>query len=65
MLAWQTLAQYALSVGQVVAPFRERAATGSAITCSPPPNRREPRKIADFKPWIKREIAETARSFET
>ncbi len=65
MLAWQTLAQYALSVGQVVAPFRERAATGLGYYLVTSATRREPKKIADFKRWIKEEIAETAREFET
>lgn len=63
MLAWQTLAQYALSVGQVVAPFRERTPTGLGYWLVTSGSRREPRKIADFRDWIMREIAETARSF--
>jgi LysR family glycine cleavage system transcriptional activator len=65
MLAWQTLAQYALSVGQVVAPFRERAATGLGYWLVTSATRREPKKIRDFKDWIQQEIAETARLFET
>ncbi len=63
MLAWQTLAQYALSVGQVVAPFPERATTGLGYYLVTSQERREPRKIADFKHWIKAEIAETAEAF--
>lgn len=63
MLAWQTLAHYALSVGQVVAPFRERSATGVGYWLVTAADRREPKKIGDFKRWIKQEIAETARDF--
>ena len=63
MLAWPTLAQYALSVGQVVAPFKARAATGLGYYLVTSASRREPKKIADFKRWIKAEIAETARDF--
>ena len=64
MLAWPTLADYALSVGQVVAPFRERAPTGLGYWLITSATRRESRKIGDFKRWIKAEIAETARGFE-
>ena len=63
MLAWQTLAHYALSVGQLVAPFRARAPTGLGYWLVTSATRREPKKIADFKRWIKEEIAETARDF--
>jgi len=63
MLAWQTLAHYALSVGQLVAPFPERAATGLAYWLVTSATRREPAKVRDFRQWIKREIAETAAAF--
>lgn len=63
MLAWQTLAHYALSVGQVVAPFRKRAPTGLGYFLVTSATKREPRKIADFKSWIKAEIAATERDF--
>ncbi len=63
MLAWQTLAHYALSVGQVVAPFPERAATGLGYWLVTSARRPEPKKTSDFKRWIKQEIAATARDF--
>jgi len=57
MLAWQTLAHYALSVGQVVAPFPERATTGLGYYLVSSATRREPSKVARFRRWIKSEIA--------
>ncbi|MEO3385143.1 LysR substrate-binding domain-containing protein [Mesorhizobium sp. CAU 1741] len=57
MLAWQTLAHYALSVGHLVAPFPERATTGLGYYLVTSQSRREPRKVADFKRWISSEIA--------
>jgi DNA-binding transcriptional LysR family regulator len=57
MLAWQTLAHYAISVGQLVAPFPERAATGLGYFLVTSATRREPRKVADFRRWIRTEIA--------
>ncbi len=57
MLAWQTLAHYALSVGQVVAPFAERATTGLGYYLVTSSSRRESRKVLDFKRWMKAEIA--------
>ncbi len=63
MLAWQTLAHYALSVGQLVAPFPERAATGLGYWLVTSATRREPAKVRDFRRWIKAEIAETAADF--
>lgn len=64
MLAWQTLAQYALSVGQVVAPFAERAPTGLGYWLVTSATKDEPRRVRDFKRWIKKEIAETERAFD-
>ena len=63
MLAWQTLAHYALSVGQLVAPFPARAATGLAYWLITSSTRRETLKVRDFRKWIKLEIAETAAAF--
>ncbi|MCB1487724.1 MAG: LysR family transcriptional regulator [Bauldia sp.] len=63
MLAWQTLAHYALSVGQLVAPFPDRAATGLAYWLITSATRREPAKVRDFRKWIKAEIAATAAAF--
>ena len=57
MLAWQTLAHYALSVGQLVAPFSERATTGLGYYLVTSTTRRDPPKVVNFKRWIKAEIA--------
>lgn len=57
MLAWQTLAHYALSVGQLVAPFAERATTGLGYYLVTSATRREPAKVRNFKRWLKSEIA--------
>lgn len=65
MLAWQTLAEYALSVGTLVAPFPQRAQTGLGYWLITSATRREGRDIRGFKDWIKAEIAETAQKFAT
>lgn len=65
MLAWQTLAHDALRSGQVVAPFRERAQTGYGYWLVTSAQRREARKVKDFKHWIGEEIAATARDFKS
>lgn len=57
MLAWPTLAHYALSVGQVVAPFPERAATGLGYYLVTSATRRDSSKVSRFRRWIKAEIA--------
>ena len=57
MLAWQTLAHYALGVGQVVAPFPQRAVTGFGYYVVTSATRRDPPKVAGFRRWIKAELA--------
>lgn len=57
MLAWQTLAHYALSVGQLVAPFPERATSGLGYYLVTSATRREPPKVSSFKRWIRVEVA--------
>ncbi len=59
MLAWQTLAAYALSVGQLKIPFGVRVKTGFAHYFVTSPNRRETRTITAFKTWVREEIAQT------
>lgn len=59
MLAWQTLAHHALCMGQLVAPFKERAETGLGYWLITSATRSEPRKVSDFKRWIREEIRET------
>jgi LysR family glycine cleavage system transcriptional activator len=63
MLAWPTLAEYALKVGTLVAPFPGRVSAGFGYYLVTSQNRREDRKVRDFKDWIKGELAETARQF--
>ena len=64
MLAWPTLAGYALAAGQLVRPFPERAATGLGYYAVTDPARAEPAKVTAFKDWLKAEIAETMATFE-
>jgi DNA-binding transcriptional LysR family regulator len=63
MLAWQTLAEYPLRVGTVVAPFTHRARTGLSYWLITARSRREDERVRGFKEWIRAEIAETARMF--
>ncbi len=63
MLAWQTLAEYPLRVGTVVAPFEYRARTGLSYWLITARSRREDERVREFKAWIRGEIAETARMF--
>ncbi|KQV68072.1 LysR substrate-binding domain-containing protein [Rhizobium sp. Root1220] len=63
MLAWQTLAGYALQQGQLVAPFGIRAKTGFGHYFVTAEGSREPRKVRDFKAWIREEMAGTLKLF--
>lgn len=63
MLAWQTLAGYALQQGQLVAPFGIRARTGFGHYFVTAHGVREPKKVRDFKAWIRAEMAETLKLF--
>jgi DNA-binding transcriptional LysR family regulator len=62
-LGWQILAEDALRVGALVQPFPERVKTGSIYCLVTSPHRREDRKVADFKAWIRDEIAQTEKMF--
>jgi DNA-binding transcriptional LysR family regulator len=64
MLAWQTLAGFSLREGRLVAPFCIRANTGDGYYFVTPEGGREPKKVRDFKAWIREEMAETAALFE-
>lgn len=57
MLAWQTLAHDALAAGRLVAPFRERAATGLGYWLVTSATRAKPRKVRSFERWILEEVA--------
>ncbi|GIL02829.1 MAG: transcriptional regulator [Alphaproteobacteria bacterium] len=64
MLAWQTLAEYALAKGTLVAPFPERVPTGLAYWLVTSKNRREEPKVARFRRWVRAEFAGTARRMQ-
>jgi DNA-binding transcriptional LysR family regulator len=63
MLAWQTLAGYALQQGQLAAPFGIRAKTGFGHYFVTAEGVRESKKVRDFKAWIREEMAETLKLF--
>jgi DNA-binding transcriptional LysR family regulator len=63
MLAWQTMASYALEHGQLVDPFGIRVRTGFGHYFVTPEGVREPRKVTAFKRWICDEMAESMRFF--
>jgi len=63
MLAWQTLAQYAIGAGQLVAPFAQRAETGLGYWAVTSAVQAPSRKVRDFIAWIEGELAETRRAF--
>jgi DNA-binding transcriptional LysR family regulator len=63
LLAWQTLAADALRAGTLVAPFPGRAATGLGYWLVTSSTRREPRRVQDFKAWLRDEMRETEAMF--
>ena len=63
MLAWQLLAADALADGRLVAPFGLRATSGIGYWLVTSQSRREPRKVTQFKTWLREEIDATARQF--
>ncbi|MDO9417211.1 LysR substrate-binding domain-containing protein [Pararhizobium sp.] len=64
MLAWQTLAVYALKAGSLVRPFPLKAKTGFGHYFITSPSQREPRKVTAFKAWVRAEIAESMTFFD-
>ncbi|MFT3999552.1 MAG: LysR substrate-binding domain-containing protein [Rhizobium sp.] len=63
MLAWQTLAAYALEQKCLVDPFGIRARTGFGHYFVTAEGIREPRKVTAFKTWIREEMEESIRLF--
>ena len=59
MLAWQTLAGYALEQGRLVAPFGVRARTGFGHYFITAAGAREAKKVTAFKAWVREEIADS------
>ncbi|MBX5139928.1 LysR family transcriptional regulator [Rhizobium lentis] len=64
MLAWQTLAGYSLAEGRLAAPFGIRAKTGFGHYFVTAEGAREPKKVKDFKAWIREEMAGTLALFQ-
>ncbi|MCT7374783.1 LysR substrate-binding domain-containing protein [Chelativorans salis] len=65
MLAWQTLAHDALAANLLVRPFEEVAETKFGYWLVTSKSRPEPRKVKDFKTWLRQEIAATASAYKT
>ncbi|WFU48396.1 LysR substrate-binding domain-containing protein [Sinorhizobium terangae] len=61
MLAWQTLAGYAVTEGSLVAPFGIRAKTGFGHYFVHSRSRRESKAAAAFKRWVRDEVEEGMR----
>lgn len=64
MLAWQTLAAYALEQKCLVDPFGIRAKTGFGHYFVTAEGLREPKKVTAFKAWIREEMEESMRLFQ-
>jgi molybdate transport repressor ModE-like protein len=64
MLAWQTLAAYALEQKCLVDPFGIRAKTGFGHYFVTAEGVREPKKVTAFKAWIREEMEESMRLFQ-
>ncbi|MDK1384688.1 LysR substrate-binding domain-containing protein [Sinorhizobium sp. 8-89] len=61
MLAWQTLAGFAVTEGSLVAPFDIRAKTGFGHYFVRSPSRRESKAALAFKRWVRDEVEEGMR----
>ncbi|MDE1992771.1 MAG: LysR family transcriptional regulator [Rhizobiaceae bacterium] len=64
MLAWQTLAAYALQQKCLVDPFGIRAKTGFGHYFITAEGVREARKVTAFKTWMRKEMEESMRQFQ-
>ena len=64
MLAWQTLAAYALEQKCLVDPFGIRARTGFGHYFITAEGVREAKKVTAFKAWIREEMEESMRLFQ-
>ncbi|MDZ5697975.1 LysR substrate-binding domain-containing protein [Chelativorans sp. M5D2P16] len=65
MLAWPTLAHDALAANRLVRPFPGRAPTRFGYWLVTSKNRPEPKKVKDFKSWLRQEVAATASRYQT
>jgi DNA-binding transcriptional LysR family regulator len=64
MIAWQTLAGYAVMKGSLVAPFGIRAKTGFAHYFVTSASRRESKAVIAFKRWVREEVEEGMRELD-
>lgn len=64
MLAWQTLAAYALQQKCLVDPFGIRAKTGFGHYFITAEGAREAKKVTAFKAWMREEMEESMRLFQ-
>jgi DNA-binding transcriptional LysR family regulator len=62
-LAWQLLAADAMADGRLVAPFGVRATSGLGYWMVTSATEREPKKVNQFKAWIRSEIGQTIQQF--
>ncbi|CDZ31299.1 GcvA transcriptional dual regulator [Neorhizobium galegae bv. officinalis] len=62
MLAWHTLATYALEQGRLVEPFSIRARTGMGHYLVTRAGARAPAKVRAFRDWLKTELPPLAES---
>ncbi|WP_105439166.1 LysR substrate-binding domain-containing protein [Neorhizobium sp. T25_13] len=62
MLAWHTLATYALEQGRLVEPFSIRACTGMGHYLVTRTGARAPAKVRAFRDWLKTELPPLAES---
>ncbi|MEQ1951051.1 LysR substrate-binding domain-containing protein [Mesorhizobium yinganensis] len=62
-LAWQLLAADAMADGRLVAPFGVRATSGLGYWMVTSTADREPKKVNQFKAWIRGEIEQTIGQF--
>ncbi|WP_026618603.1 LysR family transcriptional regulator, glycine cleavage system transcriptional activator [Ensifer sp. WSM1721] len=65
MIAWQTLAGYAVMKGSLVAPFGIRAKTGFAHYFVTSASRRESKGVIAFKQWVREEVEEGMRELDS
>lgn len=61
MLAWQTLAGFAVTEGSLVIPFGIRVKTGFGHYFVSSPSRRESKAAAAFKRWVRDEVEDGMR----
>jgi DNA-binding transcriptional LysR family regulator len=61
MLAWQTLAGFAIAQGSLVVPFGIRVPTGLGHYFVSAPSRRESKAAKAFKRWVRDEVEEGMR----